>query len=67
MIMYLQVGITAYAQPPPNPIVKRLSSAEISQCITPSAVAYNFIESILSRDLDRMLSYTDSYFTMSIT
>ena len=44
----------------PNPIVKRLSAAEIEQCVTPSAVAYNFIESILCRDFQRMLSYCDS-------
>lgn len=62
MIVCLQVGITAYAQFP-NPIVKRLSPTEISQCSTPASVAYNFIESILCRDLDRMLSYTDYNFT----
>lgn len=50
----------------PNPIVKRLSQTEISQCSTPSSIAYNFIESILCRDLDRMLSYTDYNFTKLI-
>lgn len=65
MIVCLQVGITTYAQSP-NPIVKRLSQTEISQCSTPSSVAYNFIESILCRDLDRMLLYTDYDFTKLI-
>ncbi len=65
MIMCLQVGINTYAQSP-NPIVKRLSQTEISQCLTPSSVAYNFIESILCRDLNRMLSYTDYNFAMSV-
>lgn len=65
MIVCLYVGITTYAQSP-NPIVKRLSQIEISQGSTPSSVAYNFIESILCRDLDRMLSYTDYDFTKFI-
>ncbi|MBQ7819476.1 MAG: hypothetical protein IJ341_07250 [Bacteroidales bacterium] len=65
MIVFLQVGITTYAQSP-NPIVKRLSQTEISQCLTPSSIAYNFIESILCRDLDRMLSYTDCDITKGI-
>lgn len=37
MIVCLQVGITTYAQSP-NPIVKRLSQTEISQCSTPSRI-----------------------------
>lgn len=65
MIVCLQVGITSYAQSP-NPIVKRLSSREISQCSTPSAVTYNFIESILCRDFERMLSYSDYNFARLI-
>lgn len=65
MIVCLQVGINTYAQSP-NPIVKRLSQTEISQCSSPSSIAYNFIESILCRDLDRMLSYTDYDFTKLI-
>ncbi len=65
MIVCLQVGIITYAQSP-NPIVKRLSPTEISQCSTPSSVAYNFIESILCRDLDRMLTYTDYNFLLMV-
>ena len=61
-ILCLQVSIFVKAQSP-NPIVKRLSQTEISQCSTPSSIAYNFIESILCRDLDRMLTYTDYDFT----
>lgn len=56
-ICLLSFTLRVNAQQSPNPIVYRLSSAEIAQCITPSAVAYNFIESILCRDYERMLSY----------
>lgn len=60
-----QVDFTANAQSP-NPIVKRLSIEEIKQCKTPSSIAYNFIESILCRDYERFLSYTDYEFTKII-
>ncbi|MCH5174095.1 MAG: hypothetical protein J1D85_07815 [Bacteroidales bacterium] len=50
----------------PNPIVKRLSNQEVVECRTPAAVAYNFIESILCRDFERMLSLTDTEFTTNI-
>ena len=50
----------------PNPIVKRLSNQEVAECRTPAAVAYNFIESILCRDFERMLSQTDTKFATSI-
>lgn len=53
-ICLLSFTLRVNGQQSPNPIVYRLSSAEITQCITPSAVAYNFIESILCRDYERM-------------
>lgn len=53
------ICVLALAQSP-NPVVKRLSYDEINDCTTPSAVTYNFIESILCRDFDRMLSYCSS-------
>ena len=56
-ICLLSFTLRVNGQQSPNPIVYRLSSAEIAQSITPSAVAYNFIESILCRDYERMLSY----------
>lgn len=40
-----------------NPIVYRLSQYEIDQCKTPSAVTYNFIQAILCRDFNKMMSY----------
>ncbi len=54
-----------YAQSP-NPIVKRLSGQEIADCKTPASVAYNFVESILCRDFERMLSLTDSELAKNI-
>jgi len=54
-----------YAQSP-NPIVKRLSGQEIVDCNTPAAVAYNFVESILCRDFERMLSLADPEFAKNI-
>lgn len=56
------VAITSKAQSS-NPIVERLSEVEIAKCATPEAVTYNFIESILFKDLNRMLSYASSEFT----
>ncbi len=58
IVFCIQPSFIAKAQVP-NPIVKRLSSTEIEQGTTPSAIAYNFIESILCRDFERLLSYTD--------
>lgn len=62
MIVCLQTCLTINAQSP-NPIVKRLSAIEKSQCVTPSSIAYNFVESILCRDIEQMLSYADYNFT----
>lgn len=62
IVTFLMSWVVVDAQYP-NPIVKRLAASEVSQCVTPAAVAYNFVESILCRDLERMLSYSDSEFT----
>lgn len=50
----------------PNPIVKRLSDKEITECKTPASIAYNFIEAILCRDFERMLSFADAEFAWDI-
>ncbi len=42
-----------------NPIVRRLSNQEIAEGKTPSAIAYNFINSILQKDFPRMIQYLD--------
>lgn len=55
------VAITSKAQSN-NPIVERLSEIEIAKCITPEAVTYNFIESILFKDFNKMLSFADYEF-----
>lgn len=65
-ILLLFIALETTQAQSPNPIVKRLSNQEIAECITPSAIAYNFIESILCRDFYRMLSYTDEEFTKII-
>jgi|GEM_PF-1620458 len=65
LILCFSISVSIYAQSP-NPIVKRISSTEIAQCTTPSAITYNFIESILCRDFERMLSYTDNEFTRQV-
>ncbi len=41
----------------PNPIVQRLSQQEIIQCVTPAAVAYNYVIAILNQDYYRAMSY----------
>ncbi len=50
----------------PNPIVTRLSNQEIAGCKTPASVTYNFIEAILCRDFERMLSFADAEFAWNI-
>ena len=42
-----------------NPIVRRLSNQEIAEGKTPSAITYNFINSILQKDFSHMIQYLD--------
>lgn len=54
----------SFAQP--NPIVQRLSKAEVEQCATPAAITYNFIQSILLQDFSKMILYTDEEYTAEL-
>lgn len=64
LLSLILVGVV-YAQWP-NPIVKRLSDQEIAECKTPASITYNFIEAILCRDFERMLSFADAEFAWDI-
>lgn len=44
-----------YVETSRNPVVQRISSAEINANATPAAVAYNFVKAILNYDFDAML------------
>jgi len=66
MIILLTILFESIYAQSPNPIVKRLSNQEIVDCNTPAAVAYNFVESILCRDFERMLSLADSELAKNI-
>lgn len=43
----------------PNPIVKRLSNQEISECRTPASITYNYITAFLQKDFVKVMSYVD--------
>lgn len=45
-----------YIQTSRNPVVTRISAEEIRANSTPAAVAYNFVNAILTKDIDKMLS-----------
>ena len=51
----------------PNPTVRRLSEQEISECKTPAAVAYNFVNAILQKDFVKMKTYMDPVVAITFT
>lgn len=49
-----------------NKLVERLPEQELQENKTPEAVAYNFVQAILDKDIEKMLIYTHPEFALEI-